>query len=225
MVMVLAVVAAIMLPVWYALGELPIRSVRITGTLRHVDPAKLEQVIHGRLDGGFFGVDVEAVRTAVQRLAWVREASVRRVWPDSLHVNVVERIAVAGWRGHQLVEADGTVFSAERLVPSELAELEGPPGSALKVLARYRALQRLLAPLEGRIEHLSLNAHGTWQGRLDSGMVLVFDEGLEESRFRHFAKVASKVFSARLNDIKQVDLRYVNGFAVRWKSQPQQVSG
>lgn len=209
----------------YALRELPIRSVRIAGVLQHVDRAALEQVIDTRLHGGFFGVDVEAVRAAVQRLPWIREASVRRIWPDSLHIAVVERVAVARWGAHELMEADGTLFRPERRVSNVLAELDGPPGSALQVLVRYRALQRLLAPLEGRIERLALNPRGTWRGRLDTGMVLVFEEGLEEARFRHFAKVASQLLSPRLNDVKQVDLRYANGFAVRWKRQPQQVSG
>lgn len=225
MVMVLLFIGATMLPVWYALRELPIRSVWIAGTLQHIDRAVLEQVINARLEGGFFGVNVDAVRTAVQRLPWVREVSVRRIWPDSLHIAVVERMAAARWGRDQLMEADGTVFSPERGVASELAELEGPPGSALRVLARYRGLQRLLAPLEGRIEHLALNARGTWRGRLDTGLVMVFEEGLEQARLRQFVKVASKVLRPRLDDVKQVDLRYVNGFAVRWKMQPQQVSG
>lgn len=222
---VLLVIGATILPMRYALREMPIRSVRIVGVLQHVDRAALEQVINTRLDGGFFGVDVEAVRTAVERLPWIREASVRRIWPDSLHLAVVERVAVARWGEHQLIEADGTVFRPDRDVSSELAELEGPPGSALQVLVRYRLLQRLLAPLKRRIEQLALNARGTWRGQLDTGMVLVFEEGLAEARFRHFAKVAAKVLSPRLNDVKQVDLRYANGFAVRWKRQPQQVSG
>lgn len=226
MMLVVVLVAAIMVPVWYTLRDFPIRSVRIAGTLKHVDQAALEQVISTHLDGGgLFGIDVDAVRSAVQRLPWVREASVRRIWPDSLHIAVVERRATARWGRHQLMEADGTLFRAAGDAASELAELEGPPGSALQVLARYRVLQRLLTPLEGRIEHLALNARGTWRGRLDTGMVMVFEDSLKEARLRQFVEVAAKVIRPRLNDIKQVDLRYVNGFAVRWKTQPQQVSG
>jgi cell division protein FtsQ len=224
-VLVLFFIAATMLSVKYALPEFPIRSVRIVGALQHIDRAVLEQAINTRLDGGFFGANVDAVRNAVERLPWVREASVRRIWPDSLHIAVVERIPAARWGADQLIEADGTVFSPERGVASGLTELEGPPGSARRVLARYRGLQRLLAPLEGRIEHLALNARGTWRGRLDTGMVMVFEEGLEKARLRRFVKVASKVLRSRLDDVKRVDLRYANGFAVRWKMQPQQVSG
>ena len=225
MVMVVVFVGATTVSVWYTLRELPIRSVRIAGTLERVDRAVLEQSINPRLVGGFFGVDVDAVRKAAQRLPWVREVSVRRIWPDSLHIAVVERTAAARWGRNQLVTMDGTLCGAEGGESRDLAELDGPPGSAQKVLARYRVLQRLLAPLEGRIESLTLNARGTWRGRLDTGMVMVFEDGLEEARLRQFVEVASKVIRPRLDDVRQVDLRYVNGFAVRWKTQPQQVSG
>ena len=225
MVMLLLGVGATLLPLGYALRELPIRSVRIAGELQHVERTVLEEVINRHLDGGFFAVNVDTVRRTVERLPWVREASVRRIWPDSLHIAVVERRPAARWGRHQLLEADGTVFSPQRGESKGLAELEGPSGSARRVLARYRMLQRLLAPIEGRVEHLALNARGTWRGRLDTGMVMVFEEDLEEARLRQFVRVASKLLRPRLNDVKQVDLRYVNGFAVRWKTQPQQVSG
>lgn len=225
MVMVLFVIGVMMVSVGYALRDLPIRSVRIAGTLQHIDRTALERLINARLDGGFFDVDVDGVRKAVEQLPWVRDASVRRVWPDSLHVAVVERTAAARWGRDQLIESDGTVFSPNGGGSRGLARLEGPPGSAHRVLARYRLLQRLLAPLEGHLEHLVLNARGTWRGRLDTGMTMVFEEGLKETRLRQFVEVASKVLGPRLGEVMQVDLRYVNGFAVRWKAQRQQVNG
>lgn len=225
MLTVLLIAGATSLAFRHVMDVLPIRSVRIVGILEDAHRAALEQVVDSRLEGGFFSVDVEAVRTAVQALPWVKAVSVRRMWPDSLHIAVVERAAVARWGAHQLIEADGTVFSLDRDPPRDLVELEGPPGSALQLLGRYRELQQLLVPLAARVEHLALDARGTWRGRLNGGMVLIFEEGLQESRLRHFAKVASHVLGPQLDQIKQVDLRYANGFAVRWKMQPEQVNG
>lgn len=224
LLLMLLLAAIAMLAVWYVLRDLPIRSVRIAGTLEHVDRATLEGVINRRLHGGFFGVDVEAVRRAVQGVSWVKEASVRRIWPDSLHVAVVERQAAARWGEHELLEADGSVFRPEGGARPALAELLGPPGAAARVFARYRALQRQLAPLQRRLERLALNERGTWRGQLDTGMVMIFEDSLGEAQLRQFVEVASKVLRARLDEITQVDLRYANGFAVRWKTKPQQVS-
>lgn len=224
-VLVLSMLIGAARPIWQAVREAPIRSVRIAGALQHTDRNVLEQAISALLRDGFFGVDVTAVRQAIERLAWVKEASVRRIWPDSLHVAVIEREATAYWGSHQLLESDGTLFSPEGGGPSDLVKLDGPPGTADEVLARYRVLQRLLRPLGRAVARLTLNPRGVWRAELDNGTSLVFEEGLAVKRLRQFAQVASAAFGEGLEAVARVDLRYANGFAVRWKAQPKQVSG
>ena len=67
-----------------------ISDVRIVGNLRWVSRQELKQAIAGRLRGGFFRVDIAAVREAALAVPWVRDVSVRRVWPGELHLTVVE---------------------------------------------------------------------------------------------------------------------------------------
>ncbi|HEX9583211.1 MAG TPA: FtsQ-type POTRA domain-containing protein, partial [Gammaproteobacteria bacterium] len=77
--------------VWRDLDSRPIASVRIAGEFVNVSRDSLEQVVNGFLPSGFLRLDVEAVRRAAAGLPWVRRVSVRRVWPGSLHIAVVER--------------------------------------------------------------------------------------------------------------------------------------
>ena len=58
-----------------------ISDVRIVGSLRWVAPEELERAIAGRLEGGFFRVDIAAVRESALAVPGVRDVSVRRVWP------------------------------------------------------------------------------------------------------------------------------------------------
>ena len=69
---------------------LPVKQVQLEAPFQHVSRDELYQVLQPVAKGGFFSVDVEAVTKAVETLPWVESASVQRVWPDALHVTVLE---------------------------------------------------------------------------------------------------------------------------------------
>lgn len=206
-------------PLWLNPFETPINSVRVVGELEHVNRAQLEGIVEKHLDAGFFAVDVKAVRAAVASLTWVKEASVRRVWPDSLHIAIIEREAVARWGATGLLEADANLFTPKQapLLAKGLATLEGPEDTQQQMLRRYRVLKQLFTPLELTIARLSLNRRGEWQMEWSNGMKLVLGTMDNDKLLRQFARIAPIVFEARFDEIEQIDFRYANGFAVRWK--------
>jgi cell division protein FtsQ len=62
------------------------------------------------------GVDLEAARLRVQALPWVRHASVRRVLPDTVVVEIVERRPLALWQHEKkfaLIDEEGAVILRE----------------------------------------------------------------------------------------------------------------
>ena len=193
-----------------------VNSVRVAGEFRYVSRKLLEQVVADQITKGFFEVDVEAVRTASRALPWVREASVRRVWPDSLHVAIVEREPVARWNESQLVEADGSIFASDgKGANLELVHLYGPPDSEREVLAAHERFRTVLGPLGGGIESLRLHDRGGWRIELRNGTALVLAQGQDAATLKRFARAASREIAEHLDQIEQVDLRYAGGFAVR----------
>ena len=193
-----------------------VNSVRVAGEFRYVSRDLLEQVVADQITKGFFEVDVEAVRAASRALPWVREASVRRVWPDSLHVAIVEREPVARWNDGYLVEADGTIFASDgKATQLELVHLYGPPESEREVLAAHARFRNVIGPLGGGIESLHLHDRGGWRIELRNGTALVLAEGQDAATLKRFARAASREIAEHLDQIEQVDLRYAGGFAVR----------
>lgn len=213
-------VAVLIALVAYDLQARPIRSVRIAGEFRHVSHAALEAAISDHLERGFFQVDLHAVREAALALAWVRDASVRRVWPASLHVAVVERSAVAQWNEAQLLEADGTVFSpGDTARVRNLPRLAGPSGSERQVLAHYELLHAAFAATSVSVQRLELDRRGAWRAVLDEGVALVLGPRPDPARVWRLTHAWKPVFGARLAQVQRIDLRYANGFTVRWRSQ------
>jgi cell division protein FtsQ len=211
--------AAVVLPLAGDVMERQVLSVRVAGEFQHVNRTRLEAVVRQELDGrGFFQLDVERVRQVARALPWVREATVRRVWPDSIHIAVVERVAVARWNGDALMEDDGQVFVPdEDLAGYGLANLEGPQGQEVGVLAQYKRLAVGLATLSGGVQRVSLSAHGQWEIAFGNGMTLVPQTPLDAAALESFARRLPDILGDRLEQAARIDLRYANGFAVRWR--------
>jgi cell division protein FtsQ len=196
-------------------------SVRVAGELRHTSRVALETVVSAHAVSSLYRVDVASVRDAALTQAWVKDASVRRVWPDSLHIAVVEREPVARWRQSGLLEADASVFYPPSLeVFAELPMLEGPDGTESEVLHRYEEISRLVSSVSRRVAHLSLDERHAWQIELDNGILLVLGQNQNDAALRRFVSVFYAVLQADHSQLERVDLRYTNGFAVLWKTRP-----
>lgn len=222
----LVALAAAALPIVQRLDGHAVKSVRVAGEFTHVSREALEQVVANQITKGFFEVDVEAVRSASRALPWVRDASVRRVWPDSLHVAIVEREPVARWNDEALMEADGTLFQPHgQAVALNFPRLYGPAQSEREVLDAYDRFRAALGPLGGGIDSLRLVERGGWRVVLVNGTTLVLAEGQDAATMKRFARAAGKEIAEHLDQIEQVDLRYAGGFAVRLKKVPEMPGG
>ena len=78
---------------WHLLqpDTLPIDRVQVKGAFQHLVKKDLYAAIGDLANNGFFSVDVRAVKQAAENLAWVDRASVRRVWPNILQVEIIVR--------------------------------------------------------------------------------------------------------------------------------------
>ncbi len=207
--------APIVSDAWYR----PVRSIRIAGEFEHVTREVLRAAISESLQAGFYGIDVSAVRRAARRLPWVRDVTVQRIWPDSVNITVTERRAVARWNGDGLLENDASLFRPTEGIKNYIyTQLRGPEGKHAFMLERYKLLATTFGTLAGGIRSLRLSRQGQWQIDFGNGMTLVPGSRLDVAALKAFAGVLARVIGADLARVKRVDLRYANGFAVRWRT-------
>lgn len=192
-------------------GVWPLREVAVLGALEHTSRGEIEAALQGRVAGNFFSADLAAVRSALERLPWVRRATVRRVWPDRLEVTVEEHVALARWGDGGLVNTFGERFAAAN--DAKLPQLAGPARSEGEVARRYARFGEIVAPLGRSVAQLVLSPRLAWQLKLDNGVQLALgrDGDAAEERLRRFVQTVAKG-GARYD---YVDLRYPNGFALR----------
>lgn len=209
----------------------PLREVVVVTPPVEVTEAQLEYVARTALHGNFFTVDLDAVRAEFEKLPWVRQAEVRRRWPDGIELRFEERRAVARWTAAEAVTGEATAGEGARgeLVSSEgevfpatsdatMPSFSGPQGSAQWLLERHAYFSQVLAPLGVKLEGLSLSARGAWQLKLDNGLVIVLgreqDKAPIEQRLARFVAAWPAVSAGIGIQVAVADLRYPSGFAL-----------
>ncbi|MCS6785687.1 MAG: FtsQ-type POTRA domain-containing protein [Thiobacillaceae bacterium] len=201
---------------------LPLREVTVLGA-RQADTRQAVPAVVRSLRGGFFTLDLEAVRQRFEGLPWVRTATVRRIWPDRLTVELSEHVPVAAWNGRQMLDVNGVLFPVRPW--AGLPRIHAPEGSQRLVARRLAEFQALLAPAGWRIDALQLSPRGAWrltvEAPADGGDVAAparvrLELGRERliERIRRFVAFYPSA-AARLGRLTEIDLRYPNGFAAR----------
>lgn len=199
-------------------NRFPLKAVRLDGQLNKVDQAGLRAAILPYLDKGLLGLDVARVRSAVESLPWVAEARVRRRWPDSLLIGVVERTPVARWNDG-LMGDDGALFKpAESTFPEGLPVLEGPEDRADVVWERFVRLRGVFARADLKIARLTMNERHAWTVVLADGVVVQLGIDESDAAAERFVRALPRIGAPADATLKSVDLRYPNGFALAWSN-------
>jgi cell division protein FtsQ len=194
---------------------LPIRVVTVDGEMHGLSRQSLQQTIAEHIDGGILTQDLAELKRKVEALPWIHRASVRRVWPDRLVFTVSEHEAIAQWGDNGLVTAEGIVFRPrDGRLPAGLVRLAGADDMAPEVVERYGRWHPKLAELGLIIDAVVRNARGDWTLTLLGGTELYLGTGDIETRFERLLAAYPQLESIGIPT--RIDLRYSNGFAVRW---------
>jgi cell division protein FtsQ len=193
----------------------PVTQLEIKQSLAKTTKEEIEAATRGRLGGNFFAVSPAEVRAGLEQLPWVRRASVRRVWPDRLEIELEEHVALARWGDDALVNIYGERFKGHTDEPLPL--FLGPAGTEHEVTRRYARFADVIAPLGSRLERVVLTERYAWQLRLASGLHVMLgrDADAAEARLRRFVEVHADTLGRIARKHEYVDLRYPNGFALR----------
>ena len=207
---------------WHSSAALPVRAVFFKGSLHYTsrdDLADLVQNMGGGLSEGIWRVDLERLRSTALRLPWVRDAAVRRVFPDRIEVTLEEHQPVAYWNDKaQMVNSFAEVFRAALPAPLRLSLplplWVGPPDSAAEVMQHYARYSEILSPVGAQPAEVRLSARRAWQIKLDNGAVLELGRADTQARLARFVKAQRQTPALQVADL-HADLRYSSGLALR----------
>lgn len=206
------------LPSWPAAGIAPVQRVLVEGAFVRVTPTDVENAVLPHLRGGFFTVDLGAIRAAAESLPWVARAQVLREWPDRVRIIVAEEQPAWLWGRDGLLNARAELFvTGEADRPITLPRLDGPAGTERLLAEQYLKFDATFMRCEMRVARVELDARRATRLTLAGGIVLRLGRHEVSERAENFCDAVLAAVSPRLDDVAYVDMRYTNGFAVGWR--------
>lgn len=191
-----------------------IGTVQVEGQLEYLTKDQVKRVLHPHLQVSFFDLDLETIQQALIDQPWVKNATVRRQWPDMLQVRLEEHRPVARWQQDGLISEEGDVFKPNNLGSFEaLPVLGGRIDSAAEVMQQYLAISQLLRSVGLRVKKLSLSDSGSWKFTVDHVEVQMGRDWKME-RLARFLELYHDRLAKQWSRVERVDLRYLNGAAV-----------
>ncbi|MEW8026960.1 MAG: cell division protein FtsQ/DivIB [Candidatus Thiodiazotropha sp.] len=202
---------------------MPVRVVSVDGEIQYLNKQGLEQTVAQAVSGNFLTVDLIRIRNQIERLPWVKSASVRRIWPDTLAVRVHEQVPLAYWGENAMVNPQGEVFRPKRLPRLQsLVTLTGEEERAERITREYLKMHTLLQTAGLELKRLWVDARQSW--RIETGEGLLLDLGRRDvmPRLSRFVQLYPFLKGQVDSMPERVDLRYTNGFSVYWQANTEQ---
>ncbi len=197
---------------------LPIKHIDIVSKDVHLNASGLQKVAWKNLQGGFFSLKVKKLKQALLDLPWVADVSLRRHWPSSLQIMVTEQQPIARWNSNAVINSQGDLFyPSPKTIPKTLPLLKGPIGDEKKIVINFQKVKDF-ANLQGlSIASIEVSPRLSYRVVLNNGVVVVIGRQDIVQRFNHFINFYPRLHERRNKHISRVDLRYQNGFAIKWQ--------
>lgn len=206
---------------WLASERWPLSRLVVGAEFERISAEQVRAALAGHAAAGFFAIDLEASRKSLERLPWVRSAEVRKRWPDTLEIELEEHRAFARWGEDRLLSERGALFVAPGGQWMEgLPQLDGPDARRREVVELYRAAAQRLQGTGLQLSSLTVSERGSWSLRTADGSEWLLGRGEPLQRLERFVRLLPAVLASGGGEIERADLRYANGFAIRWR-QPQ----
>ena len=207
----------------------PLEDVTVEGR-KHVTKDAVLKALNAARGDSLLTVDLHGARERLERIEWVEYAAVERRWPDTIHVALRERQAVALWQS-TTVGADGRSLTEYILIDrygrkvrtvdpaeSSVRLLLAGEGAPEQVAGLFLLLQDV-KPIADKLRAAVFVGQRRWNLILDEGLqIRLPEEGAGEALKRVLELDRSDKLLSR--DLSVIDLRLPDRITLRRTGAP-----
>ncbi len=200
--------------------SVPLSALVLTGDETHITFDKVRDVLIKQEDRlNFFTVEIAQIQEELEDMPWVYSVSIRKRWPSTLKIHVVEQSIVAIWNDSALLNRFGEIVDAQpSSAKQQYVALYGTDELANDVLKTYMKLNQLLKANKFSIASLSSDQRQSTSLTLKNNIVLRLGKEQKLDRIQRFLTVYPLINKKYdVNKIDYIDLRYDTGLSIGWE--------
>lgn len=200
----------------------PISTIKVASDYHRVSKVHLKKVIATHIQKeNFLTLNIAQLKKELLNIPWVQDATIRRAWPGTLLIKLEEQKPMALFNEKGVVNQRGDLFyPSPSSIPQDLPRLIASESEIHTALQYYQKMAAMIKPLKLKIVLLEFSFDGNFKVILNNGTALLLGKTDILKRWKRFVSAYPKLFqeaSSTNRRIGQIDLRYPNGFAVRWR--------
>ncbi len=218
----------------------PVKQIVMVNKLHEQDIQKLQDLVTEVIDGGFFSLDIEKLRQTIETLAWIDTVSIRKKWPHTLQLDIqekqvagrwivsdasrrtIKKIKQESWNKQSLISNKGVVFKTpltkkQHKKYNSLAIYSSPHEMSLKGLQKCQNISQILKTVNLTIRSCFQDLRRSWYLKLNNGFEVFLGRLKILQRSKIFVMAYQQILNKYEENIEKIDLRYTNGFAIKWK--------
>jgi len=225
----IVVVMLLTLDYLYRPNSFALEELQFSGSFNRVRLEEVEKQTNEALQGNFFTVDLERIRSKVLTVPWVKAVNVRRKWPNSLVLHVSEHVPHMRWGEEGWVSRLGSIVLDDTLsIDANVPTLNGDAQHVAELFAFAQLWQKQLAQHDLVLRHIDRSSSRAWvirfsheslngqqsgliNNQVDATLLLGSDD--VQKRLDRFLRMYSQDTSL-LQTSHLVDARYPNGLAI-----------
>ena len=198
-----------------------IKELKIKGKFRYLQPAQVDSVLREQDLGNFFSVELDHLKAKVEGLEWVQSADVRRQWPNSLTVSIIEHQPSMRWGDDKWISTSGSIIALPaNITNAKVIILNGDEAQSKRILLQAARWQKDFAVDGIELRKMKLSNSQAWTlslyySGLDSEFELLLGSDDVVARLGRFKVLFNEQLRFSDRTLMRVDARYPDGLAVK----------
>lgn len=198
-----------------------IQELKIKGKFRYLEPVDVDAVLRTQELGNFFSVELDKLKAKVEEMEWVESADVRRQWPNSLSISIVEHQPAMRWGDDKWVSTSGSIIALPNNIGGvNVVVLTGDESQSKHILLQTTRWKKEFAIDGLELRKTKLSSSQAWTLRLyyadlESEFDLLLGSENISERLARFKVLFNEQLKFSDYTLARVDARYPDGLAVK----------
>ena len=189
--------------------------VRVEGDLSDTERMIVVSVVNEAMSTGD-AINPSDLQARIADIDWIRAVTVRRNWPNSVHVAVNRELPTVRWGFDGYLNGKGDVLSMAEKYQRNLPLVNATSSDSVASMRLFKTFSTVVGRSGLRIVELDESSVAGWTVTFDNGLSVVTGKTDVLNRLRRFVCVYEEVLQGNEDHVVKADARYPSGVAIEW---------